>query len=254
MGDADQNREPIETTEADAAAEESPELETPSEEDQPESGAEQSKEVANDRAAESAPEEVTKEPAAAPKPVVIRPPLTVQRGGATTAGPNFLQKHFSKFLFALIICLIAGGLVLRRRIAYAQENERFMRDIAVVENAFFQYAEGGDQKSSAGAPSLPANSNLRIEKKQHHDGTEVTEILINAAHQSKEKMAELDRKIDDGDLTTGRFTIRNHNLYAMKLMESKKEVVEKNDSKKMKKAPVRMPANMDQLDENFLLK
>lgn len=151
---------------------------------------------------------------------------------------RFVLVYGGVVLFGLIF---GGGLFWLHREIRAFQNERFLRDVVVVQEALTQYAMQnpnstdkpyGDalknpQTIDGPAPKIQAttmnslDADWRIQREEKKDGTVVTEMVINNPDRTVEEMEELDKQIDDGDVTTGKFIMKSPGVYSLKIMQSR---------------------------------
>lgn len=151
---------------------------------------------------------------------------------------RFVLVYGGVILFGFIF---GGGLFWLHREIRAFQNERFLRDVVVVQEALTQYAMQnpnspdkpyGDavqnpQTIEGPAPKIQTTSmntldaDWHIQREEKKDGTVVTEMVIKNPDRTVEEMEELDKQIDDGDISTGKFTMKSPGVYSLKIMQSR---------------------------------
>ncbi|MDR1456912.1 MAG: hypothetical protein LBI34_02550 [Puniceicoccales bacterium] len=143
-----------------------------------------------------------------------------------------------------------------------REDQRFLHDVALIQEAFTQLAEsdtehglapvesGHNEAISLEISKTPINGNWQIQQTQREAGKVVTEIVITNPNRSMREMEKIDAQIDDGDLSTGNFVLKGKDTYGIGVMESHKFVdaaPEDVDARKEK-----IVLNNKDLDKNYL--
>jgi hypothetical protein len=157
---------------------------------------------------------------------------------ANSAGDDGTKKRtrrqfyiFGGTLVAFVVVVLWGAATVksgwRRR-----EDQRFLRDVALIQEAFTQLAEGDTEHNLSpveGAHAVPVSAeiaktsidgNWHIQQTQRGDGRILTEIVVTNPDRSMREMEKLDAKIDDGNLSTGNFVLKGKDSYGIAVMES----------------------------------
>jgi hypothetical protein len=128
------------------------------------------------------------------------------------------------------LALLLGLLAIRRSIRRTQD-ERFFREIMLVQEALEQYSN----QSSRGEPSYavlrrsdpknelaktPIDGKWRINLVNKGKNRESAEIIVDHPDRTLKQMEELDAAIDDGNLATGNFRIIAPDTYALRVLDS----------------------------------
>ncbi|MDR1438288.1 MAG: hypothetical protein LBI69_04510 [Puniceicoccales bacterium] len=180
--------------------------------------------------------------------------------------PEKCKLFFYVAISALTVATIFG-IWQFRRISKRFEDQRFLRDIMVIQEALAQYADQGDGNAiselgdkSAGMRDLSINvsdeKNWHIQQTQHDDGHTTTEIIINDSNRTLADMERLDAQLDDGNLSTGNFILKGKDSYAVRILETSEPRVSNVDEKKSDSKSGnenRDPVNLNELDHNYLL-
>ncbi|MDR2340937.1 MAG: hypothetical protein LBD72_01205 [Puniceicoccales bacterium] len=143
-----------------------------------------------------------------------------------------------------------------------REDQRFLRDVALIQEAFTQLAENDTDHNlspievthtgpiATEISKTPISGNWQIQQTQRGEGRVLTEIVVTNPDRSMKEMEKFDAKIDDGDLSTGNFILKGKDSYGIGVMESRKVVeVVQEDEEAIKK---RVVLNNKDLDKNYL--
>ncbi|MDR0727631.1 MAG: hypothetical protein LBF26_01925 [Puniceicoccales bacterium] len=168
---------------------------------------------------------------------------------------------FGGILVAFVIVVLWGAAVIKggwkRR-----EDQRFLRDVALIQEAFTQLAEGDTEHNLAPVESkgnaivdseiakTPISGNWHIQQTQQKDGRVLTEIVVTNPDRSMKEMEKLDAKIDDGDLATGNFVLKGKDSYGIGVMESRTVVTAPPEDIDIRNE--RVVINNKDLDKNYL--
>jgi hypothetical protein len=194
--------------------------------------------------------------------------VSAEAGSANKAEDDSAKKRtrrqlyiFGGILVAFVVVVLWGAATVksgwRRR-----EDQRFLRDVALIQEAFTQLAESDGEHNlspiegaSAGTVATeiaktPVSGNWRIQQTQRGDGRVLTEIVVSNPDRSMKEMEKLDAKIDDGDLSTGNFVLKGKDSYGIGVVESRTvvEVAAENEDALRKRAVL----NNKDLDKNYL--
>ncbi|MDR2677325.1 MAG: hypothetical protein LBB26_02030 [Puniceicoccales bacterium] len=143
-----------------------------------------------------------------------------------------------------------------------REDQRFLRDVALIQEAFTQLAEGDTEHNlspvegaHAGAvvPEIAKtaiNGNWHIQQTQRGDGRILTEIVVTNPDRSMKEMEKLDAKLDDGNLSTGSFVLKGKDSYGISVMESYIATEAPPEDEDVRKE--RTVLNSKDLDKNYL--
>jgi hypothetical protein len=157
-----------------------------------------------------------------------------------------------------------------KRISRRIEDQKFLRDIMVIQEALTQYAEQthGDknvdvERNGGNVQQVLEQNNSgnkwHIEQSNQSNGRIVTEVVIESPNRSLSEMETLDSRIDDGDLSTGNFKLKGKDTYSLRLMEMKNEDGQwkssaDNENMENGSSEAVGPANGKDLDRNYLKK
>lgn len=172
---------------------------------------------------------------------------------------SWAGKFLFYFTMILVIVAVVIGIFWAKKLLREFQDQRFLRDVQVIQEAFNQYNQGKNEMAPSAIPQEMRESlggNWRVEKSEKPSGVEVTEIVIENPDRSLAEMEILDKKIDDGDLSTGKFTLKGRDVYSIKVLQMTLPLPEpkKIPLRKSERIEPRPPANAEELDSNYLLK
>ncbi|MDR2667850.1 MAG: hypothetical protein LBB38_02315 [Puniceicoccales bacterium] len=128
------------------------------------------------------------------------------------------------------LALALGIFAIRRSIRKSQD-ERFFREIMLMQEALEQYAN----QSGRGEPSYttlrhadvhddvsktPISGKWRIRHSGKGKNRASTEIIVEQPDRTLKQMEKIDATVDDGNLATGNFRLVAPDDYAIKLLDS----------------------------------
>jgi hypothetical protein len=172
-------------------------------------------------------------------------------------------KRFYLFVGVLVVFVgvVIWGSETIKSMRKRWENQSFLHDMAVIQEAFVQLAEGdpehrlipvetGHEAEHVEATQASISGNWHIEQTPQRDGKVLTEIVVTNPDRTIKEMEKLDAQIDDGDLSTGNFVLKGRDSYGISVMEHHVATKPPPDDSATKRE--KMVINNRELDQNYL--
>jgi hypothetical protein len=129
----------------------------------------------------------------------------------------------------LAIGLVFGTILFFRH-AKRKREDQFLREVMLIQEALAQFSlqtGGRGQKfhpvRSVRVPEEATDAAIegqwRIQRSEGGSRDGITEFIIENPNRSLQEMVSLDAAVDDGDLSSGNFTLRGRNSYSIRLLE-----------------------------------
>jgi hypothetical protein len=159
-----------------------------------------------------------------------------------------LPMSFAKSVVVLLACglvalaIFLGIFCIRKSIRRSQD-ERFFREIMLMQDALEQYTTqaGSDEPTypainydSAKKPNsrTPIDGKWRLRQTYDSKNRPSTEIVVEDPNRTMKQMEELDATIDDGDLATGKFRLLESNTYSLQVLDSEPAPVKSGEKRR----------------------
>jgi hypothetical protein len=121
------------------------------------------------------------------------------------------------------------GLCLFRKSQRRDADARFLRDILVIQEALCQYEELTDGEADPvqavrskrlrdQITACSIGGHWKLERKLRGGNQAVTEFVVEGPARSIREMESFDWDMDDGNLASGKFSIRGHGVYSIEVL------------------------------------
>jgi hypothetical protein len=146
--------------------------------------------------------------------------------------PEKKSNRFAIFIYAVVgifLLTLFFGILMARKNRKQAEDARFLRDIMVVQEALLQYIELTDGGADASVPvrskrlretvaECSIGGRWRLTRKERSGSLVVTEFVVENPSRTVQEMEVFDLDVDDGNLSTGKFAIKGHGIYAIEIL------------------------------------
>jgi hypothetical protein len=144
--------------------------------------------------------------------------------------------HRILILYVTIVTAVLtsiAGLKAYRRHLHRAEDEKFFRDVMIIQEALSQYASETDPAATVNRKLSPTVSGTASDssaiagkwriKKEESQGREITSIVLENPKRNLREMESLDAKLDDGNLSSGPMSLKGKESYSIEILESRSE-------------------------------
>ncbi|MDR3117665.1 MAG: hypothetical protein LBT98_03820 [Puniceicoccales bacterium] len=193
--------------------------------------------------------------------------------GAEEGGKKPFRKSVAA-LYAMVgvfFITVIFGLCLYRKSQRREADTRFLRDILVIQEALCQYEELTDGEADPfqtvrskrlrdQITTCSIGGHWKLERKLRGGNQAVTEFVVENPSRSIREMESFDWDMDDGNLASGKFSIRGHGVYSIEVLTTlgtkapaKEEEQVAEDAEQVTAAEPRI-LNQNALDSNYVKK